>query len=165
MLVCEARVTTLCACALVNTRPCAARRSSTGVWDLGLPENPGASARRVLMVIRTMSRDAADGADAADGRGFGGGAAAAAITTPASAATAAKLHVFIRRGIVAGGRTRVRRGRDVHRRRTPARQGGIPVAQGVNPGWVGVRATFFEALHLRLFEACTSACWATIRTA
>src|SRR4051794_3223555 len=98
MLVCEARVTTLCACALVNTRPCAARRSSTGVWDFALPENPGASARRVSMVIRTMS---GDGAAALTGRGFGGGAAAS--ITPASAATAAKLHVFIRRGIVAGG--------------------------------------------------------------
>src|ERR1700712_5654741 len=99
MLVCEARATTLCACALVNTRPCAARRSSTGVCAFALPENPGASARRVSMVIRTMSRDGGVAAE----RGLGGGAAAAAITTPASAATAAKLHVFIWRGIVAGG--------------------------------------------------------------
>src|SRR5258708_7828779 len=47
MLVCEGSVTTLWAWVLMNTRPCPARRSSTGVSDRRLPPTPAASRRTV----------------------------------------------------------------------------------------------------------------------
>src|SRR4051812_14004497 len=99
MLVCEGRVTTLWAWALVNTRPWAARRSSTGVCDRLLPANPGASARRVSMVMRTMSRDGPEGI--AGALPAGGGAAAS--RSPARAAIAADFHFDMTEAIVAGG--------------------------------------------------------------
>src|ERR1700724_1350537 len=86
MLVCEGSVTTLWACAAVNTRPPAASRSSSGVGDGRRPPNPGASARSVSMVTSTRARGGAGaGAPAPAERP----AAAAAIAT-AIAATATK---------------------------------------------------------------------------
>src|SRR6185312_10019925 len=88
MLVCEGRVTTLWAWVLVNTRPCPARRSSTGVCDWRLPANPGASARSVSMVMRTTSPRVAAGRAGA----FAVGVTATARARTATRARDAKSH-------------------------------------------------------------------------
>src|SRR3954452_18200922 len=55
MLTCDGNVTTLCACAFVNTMPSAASRSRNGVFTRVLPEYPTASARSVSIVTRMTS--------------------------------------------------------------------------------------------------------------
>src|SRR4051812_20576342 len=102
MLVCEGSVTTLWAWALVKTLPCEARRSSTGVCARWLPAKPRASARRVSMVMRTISREISweIGREIGrDGAGAFAGGGAAASRSPARAAIAVKLHFRIAGGL------------------------------------------------------------------
>src|SRR3954468_22832586 len=98
MLVCEGSVTTLWAWALVKTLPCEARRSSTGVCARWLPAKPRASARRVSMVMRTISREIGREIGR-DGAGAFAGGGAAASRSPAKAAIAVKLHFRIAGGL------------------------------------------------------------------
>src|SRR5262249_23170879 len=76
MLVWDGSVTTLWAWASVYTRPAAARRSSSGVCERGLPAKWGASARSVSMVTRMISapRAVAGVTDAGAGAGLGAAA-------------------------------------------------------------------------------------------
>src|SRR5436305_14103932 len=98
MLVGEGSVTTLWGWALVSTRAWAARRSSTGVCARLLPAKPRASARRVSMVMRTISRETGR-ETGRDGAGAFAGGGAAASRSPARAASAVKLHVRIAGGL------------------------------------------------------------------
>src|SRR5579864_9551136 len=139
MLVCDGSVTTLWACAAVNTRPPAASRSSSGVGDGRRPPNPGASARSVSMVTRSRSRgDGAAAVPAPAGRPpavpAAAAAAAASTATSASPSSTCPGQAAVRRPVaeLMTGESKTRRAQGNPRARAVERDGraGLAEAQG-----------------------------------
>src|SRR5688572_21146100 len=70
MFACDGSVTTLCACALLKTMPRCASESIKGVFTVGLPAKPAASARHVSIVMRMTSRTSGRGSTGATAVSF-----------------------------------------------------------------------------------------------